>query len=416
MRGKLNKSIVLFALSFLLGTLVQSIAPIAADDAKVLPKNRWRLQLLTSYSYASSKFDSNGSNVSLGDAYSVSLTPAFMSMLKPQAGALVKAMNNAQPGLADNMAVAEIGSNIDSSVIANVVAAEYGLTDRLSVGLIVPVVYGSVDVQTTSTPSPEFEGFVQALPSAHPLKPALQQLKSQASLAAINQSLRSDLGYSAGLDSWSGLGLGDIEFGAKYKYVDLHPIRMTVKGGVRAPTGRTDDPDVLFDLGFGDGQWDLGFYHYVDYSPLSKLYLTLETGYTVQLPDTRSFRVPVVDGIEISPVKTRLDRDLGDIMEVGLEANYGITRLLTFSPKYRYRHKFKDDYGGPQGLSMNLIEADTQETLHEGTFTLGYSSLPLVRAGQAKVPVDVSVFYKQRFAAENMSDARTGGVQFKTYF
>ncbi len=388
----------------------------SADDAKVLPKNRWRVQLVSSFSYADQKFNSQGNSISLGESYSMSLTPGFVSMLKPQVKALTAALNTVQPGLSDSMPITELGVDIQSSVMANAFALEYGVTDRLSVGFMLPIVYASVDVKTKSSETEEYQGFVSKLPEGHPLRQGLQAVQSQLSVDGINQTLKADMGYGAGMDSWSGAGIGDLEIGAKYKYFDAHPVRMTTKAGFRVPTGRRDNADLLFDLGFGDGQWDLAAFNYVDYSPFSNFYLTWEAGYTAQLPNEATYRVPVVQGVEISPIKAKLNRDLGDIVETGLEANWNFTRLLSVSPKYRFRHKFSDDYSGAQGINTALLEAETSETAHEGILTLGFSNLPRVRSGESSLPVDAQLFYRQRFAGENMAESMTGGVQLKAYF
>jgi hypothetical protein len=405
----------LLILVLLLSTL-GFLKELKADDAKVLPKNRWRVQLISSFSYADERFNSSGQSVSIGDAYSLSLTPAFVSMLRPQVKALSTALDSLQPGLSQEMKVTEINADIQSLVNANAVAAEYGVSDRLSVGFILPVVYGSVRVSTESQATPEFEGFMKKLPDAHPLKAALQQMKSQLSIDGINQTITQDLGYQSGLKSWSGTGLGDLEVGAKYQYLNIHPFRMTVKTGFRAPTGRRDNPDLLFDLGFGDGQWDLAGYHYIDYVATSKLYLSWEAGYTVQLPHRATYRVPVFDGVALSPVKTKLDRNPGDIIENSLEANFNFTRLLSISPKYRHRYKFADSYSGATGINTSLLGANTKESLHEATMTLGFSNLPRVKSGESQWPMDAQIFYRQRIAGRNMSETMTGGLQLKAYF
>src|SRR5690606_15933649 len=56
--------------------------------------------------------------------------------------------------------------------------------------------------------------------------------------------------------SWQGSGYGDLEMGAMYRLVDKGTWGMAVTSGFVAPTGRQDDPDILQDIGFGDGQWD----------------------------------------------------------------------------------------------------------------------------------------------------------------
>ena len=126
--------------------------------------------------------------------------------------------------------------------------------------------------------------------------------------------------------------------------------------------------------------------------------------------------MPIVDGVEITPVKAKLDQDLGDIVEAGLEANWSFTRLLTLSPKYRFREKFSDSYSGGNGVPTKFLSANSDERMHEGILTLGFSNLPRVRSGESSLPVDAQVFFRHRFGGKNINEVDTGGIQLKAYF
>jgi len=386
-----------------------------ADDAKVLPKHVWRVQLISTMSYIEDKFDSSGTSVSLGSGYSQTINAQFLAALKPQAQNLVKSLNQVSPGLGDHLDIADLGMNIETNIMANRFVMEYGLTDRLSVGVILPVVHAEVSVKANSSTTDQFNQTLNSVPA--PYRSALLAMQSATTVAALNQTLQNDLGYDSGLNSWSGSGIGDLELGAKYNYYRSFPFQLTAKTGVRVPTGRTDDPNNLFDVGFGDGQFDVGIFNYADYQALSNLYFTWETGYTAQLPHSTIFRVPVINGVQISGVKAKLDQDLGDIVETGLEANLAFLKTMYGSVKYHFWHKFSDSYSGePSGVPTSAMEANTAETLHEGIFRIGLSTLPLRKSDRNVVPLDVSLFYNLPIAGENIAQVQTAGLQLKSYF
>lgn len=407
------KSSLKIVLTLCLGMGVQAVW---ADDAAVLPKNRWRLRWISSFSFADHAFDSSGNSVMLGDEYSQTISTQFLTALRPDTTKLVKTLNAVQPGLGENLPIAVVNAKLDSNVYTNVFVAEYGLTDRLSLGIILPLVHASVEAEIKSEPSAEFKALMGSIPEGHPMKAALSSLQQQMTIEALSSTLKSELGYNAGLSSWSGSGLGDIELGAKYNYYKSHPFVATIKGGVRLPTGRRNDPDELFDIGFGDGQFDLGAFHYLDYHPLAQLYITWEAGYTAQLPHSATYRVPIIDGTDISPLKAKLNRDLGDFWETGLEAHWSFVKTMTFSSKYRYVQKFSDTYSSSDGLNTAALEANTDEERHEANFTLTYSNIPNVRAGRARIPFEASIFYRLPFAGKNIEQLQTAGVQLKSYF
>lgn len=391
-------------------------AELYADDAAVLPKNRFRLRWLSSFSFADQAYDSSGSSQALGDQYSQTIGMGFLSALRPETQELVKALNAVQPGMGDDLPLAVVDTKIDTSVYTNVFVAEYGLTERLSIGVILPLVHARVDIKANSEPSDEFQALMSNFPDGHPMRAALSSLQQQMSLEALSQTLQSELGYNSGISSWSGTGLGDIELGAKYNYYRSHPLMATVKTGLRLPTGRRDDPNELFDCAFGDGQFDLGAFHYLDYQATSRIGFTWEAGYTAQLPHSATYRIPVIEGTEITPLSAKLRRNPGDYWESGLEANWNFVRPMTVSSKYRFVQKFSDSFGSADGIDTSVLEDATSEEKHEALLTLAYSSIPDVRAGRSKLPFEASIFYLMPLAGKNIEQVHTTGFQLKSYF
>lgn len=388
-----------------------------ADDAETLPEGRFRVRLVTAFAGTDSEFQNNGAAESIGSVYSRPLDMRLLNVINPQTKSLSQALNAVQPGLGEDLTIAALNMDVSSQIISNIFALEYGITRDISVGIIVPVVYADIKVKADSEPNERFQTLKAQLPDGA-AKQQLTQIERQMTVQGLNALLQSEaFGYSSGLEGWSGYGLGDLEIGGKFNYFRSHPLRATLKPGVRFPTGRVDDPNRLFDMGFGDGQFDIGIYNYVDYEALSYLSFTWEAGYVYQLPDERSFRVPFTTDFPLSNNLLKLDRDLGDYWETGVEANLTLFDDFTLSSKYRFLQKFKDKYSGaPEGVELTVLEAQTSTELHQGIFTAGYDNIRDVRAGRASLPYDVSIFYRHPFAGKNTAQVFSGGVQIKTYF
>lgn len=395
-----------------------------ADDANVLPEGRWRLRLVGAYAEASNQLGASGDVQSLGARYSRNLDASFLQILSPSTRQVVQALNSISPGQGDSFAAATLDTSVDSQFFTNLLVAEYGLTERISVGIILPIVHADISVSATSNASNQMNQLLQQpdLPENHPmyakmaqLKAALRQIKQGTTVAGLNSTLQGQLGYSSGLSSWSSTGIGDIEVGGKINYFKSHPIRMTVKAGATLPTGREDDPDILTDCAFGSGQFAVGAYNYVDYQPFANTYFTLETGYTNQLPGSTIVRAPLSSDVPIGSDKVQADRKLGDYFEAGFEANQTLYKYFTASAKYRFKQKFKDSYSAPSA-DLSSLEIDTDSLLHEVIATVEYTNLPAVRAGTATIPYALGGFYRQPFAGKNITDVRTTGMFVKTYF
>lgn len=61
------------------------------------------------------------------------------------------------------------------------------------------------------------------------------------------------------LGRWQADDFGDLEMGAMYQLRKWRNAGALINVGFVAPTGRADNPDILQDIAFGDGQWDAFF-------------------------------------------------------------------------------------------------------------------------------------------------------------
>ncbi|MDB5038512.1 MAG: hypothetical protein JWQ35_2040 [Bacteriovoracaceae bacterium] len=392
-----------------------------ADDATVLPQGRFRVRLVSSYTDLDNKYGANGELAGLGSSFSRSLDGHLLYALtqKPELANAVRSLNAVSPGAGDALLgeqIANLNTDIKTNFFVNQFVVEYGLTSRLSVGIIVPLIHADVEVNATSTPDSTFAQKTSAMSDADPRKAIRLSMQNSMTMTSINRLLKDQFQYSNGMNSWSGTGVGDIEIGSKFNYYRDFPLRATLKSGVRLPTGRADDPNNLFDLGFGNETYDLAAYHYVDYDILSNVMLTWEMGYTYQLPNSGGYRIPISTDLPLSTSVAKLDRKLGDYWDAGFEMNVTPIKPLILSAKYHFRQKFQDSYTGSAGVNTATLEADTSQILHEGNFQAEYTNLAAVRAGQDRVPYGVVLFYFLPFAGENVSDSRTAGLQLKTYF
>src|SRR5690606_19827105 len=89
------------------------------------------------------------------------------------------------------------------------------------------------------------------------------------------------------LEDWHGEGLGDTTALAKYLVYNEGPLASAVTAGFVAPTGRVDDPDILNDIAFGDGQWDIFSQVAFDQTLNRNVFFNQYAKYTWQLPSEK---------------------------------------------------------------------------------------------------------------------------------
>jgi hypothetical protein len=337
-----------------------------------------------------------------------------LGALNPATAETIRVLNSVSPGLGDEIAVG-LTTDVETEVISNILALEYGVTDRLSIGVILPVIHGSTVVKATTQDDAQLNARIESLSPQDPRRQILQQVQQRLNVEAFDNLIRERYNYSDGFNSWSGTGFGDLELGAKYKFYSAPRLRSTLKAGVRLPSGREDNPDQLFDFGFGDGQVDLGLYHLTDFNLTAQLGATLELGYVYQVSDSHSLRIPLSPEIPLSAESVEVSRKLGDYWNAEFELNHTWWKSLTASARYRYYQKSSDSHSHPS-LDAAALNANTSEQLQSLVLQLEYTNLAAIRAGTARLPYAVGSFYRMPITGKNVADSRTLGLSLKTYF
>ncbi|MCC6751313.1 MAG: hypothetical protein IT371_26910 [Deltaproteobacteria bacterium] len=399
----------LYLLPLLLAALPQ---PVRADDAATLPKGVGRVRIKPIYSFFSRRWNQDGASERLTHDFdrrdlNAEVFPDLNKLERLydyKAGSLTLGTSNVQ-------------SNVQVVVLP--IAAEFGILDRLTVGVIVPIVHLrhtltslSVDPEPRCTPDRCGMGKnpgdtkvsrddSKYLPLDHD-KDASTKLLAPLNTEDVQHLLGDELSYQR-MESWSGTGLGDIELGFKVRVFSWRFYTTALQAGVRLPTGRTDDPNNLLDLGFGDGQTDLGFYWQNDFTPWRGLRLNVTMKYTAQLPDRELKRVPTAVNVPLAKKENMEEvwRDLGDIFELDLLAAYAVLPVLKPFVRYNFVAKGEDDVRGDKGLAYQSLMDETAVRNHRIEAGVTFTTIPWVAAKKFSIPLDATLSYERSLAGKN---------------
>jgi hypothetical protein len=286
----------------------------------------------------------------------------------------------------------------------------YGITDNLSVGVLMPVYNSKTDVNAFLDPSTANVGknpFINSLAPLFAQGTAPLTTEDVQNLLGrgldINGDGRLDIpgyGYKR-VKTWSGTGIGDIELLGKYQFYRNVNWRLAFTGGVRLPTGDVDDPDNLVDVQFGDGQTDILLRFHADYLGIKNFCLNGTVRYDIQLPDKETKRVPSGVDLPITMNKEKVDRNLGDILELELMGNYSFTQCFSGGLKYRFTKKFKDQVDGSKGFAYSSLEDETNFMGHMAFAFLGFDTTQMYFEKKFLVPLNLRLEYRNRFAGKN---------------
>lgn len=398
-RRCLNRS-AFFALNraiALIITVTVSWSPIAySGDAAVLPKGRWRLLVDTHFIIPfDRRYDREGNAVLYAEAFNKSLDSTVFSALPP--------------GASLGRSIVSFERHITESYIQ----PAYGVTDKLSIGLIIPYFWYENRVSASIDTSTATVGINSAVPGG--IAPLNIPGTRRATTEDIEKVLRTQFGIER-VETWRDEGLGDIVAGAKYQYLTTEQWRLAFTGGIRFPTGHVDDPNNLVDSSFGRGAYAFLFQFQQDFMRQSpglakrlgfpnpgEFFINTTFRYELNLPDKQTLRVcPGPD----NPFCNTLDdvrRKVGDTIEAEIAPKIGfLIPGLNFAPMYKYGYKFKDHHTGDKpldygSLSESLDQVRTTYTEHTYFITVNYSTVPLYAEKRFPVPASVGITYRNRF-------------------
>ncbi|MGA1867363.1 MAG: hypothetical protein ACMUJM_02335 [bacterium] len=420
-----NFSYILLIFIFLL-----VISPLCrADDAMVLPKNRWMTNLsFDIYPAWDKEYNDQGKGEALAIDYNTELDETVLDGLAP--------FTAYGPSLGRSIVEFEKSSAITNFSLA------YGLKDNLSLGLKIPFwtfktkVTSSLDSSSaTMAKNPNYDptdpiNNPPIVPEAALLAAGLDQatvdslklsreevLNLLSDGVDVNNDGDIDIqgyGYDR-FETWEESGIGDIELGLKYKYLENAKWRCAVQGGLRMPTGRENDPDNLVDYGFGGGNYDLILSSYNDYTGFKNLVLNSSLYYINQLPDKRTERIPDDVDMPLTNNKERVDRDEGDILQIELSAKYSFSPAVSLSATYGGFFKAEDNVEGSSG-HIDSLEDKTAQTGHTYLIGVSYNNLKSFQEKKVRVPFYISLSQWNRFDGKNLNKALyysiNGGIFF----
>ena len=313
---------------------------------------------------------------------------------------------------------------IDQKRIENEYTLAYGLTNKVTIGAIIPYIpLANTSFNFANNTAGANFGFIGDSLTPCPLgAPGCQT----ASLTQVNAALAS-AGFKA-LGNREQSGFGNVKVGARYQYYSGNYFRGAMTGGVILPTGKEKDPDDLIGQSFGSDVWGLwlelqndlvfqppGLGKQLGFPGFGDFYVNYTVKYDMAFPDKQTMRVcPVTN--PICTTKADLNRKLGDVLSVEIGPAVGLGKGVILSGFYRYDYKMKNDYSGPADVPVETLERFSSFQLHEWRADLAFTSIPWVMEGKFGLPFVLGVSYRERFAGDNFVNvSRYIGFNFAVY-
>ena len=370
---------------------------LALENAKVLPKGVRSLNIKAVQVDLTEKYDAEGQLWGLAQPLHKKIT--FADLLKSKRGLdetkLRALLQENEIDAEQELGTLTADMKGRMRVYAPVLA--FGLTERVTLAVAVPYYSARTEVAVGyQANDANAQHFINLLAS-----PRYNQPKSAKEayagfsdgVAALNGKL---IAYDyQRLGTWNEHGLGDTTFAVKTKILGSSSsmLHLANLSGVVAPTGRVDNPDILTDVPFGDGTWDMFTGLYCDQELGLGLMLNQFAKFTYQTESRRVVRLKTVaEGVAVPNRSVRYK--LGNVVDAGASLQWAHDIGLEMGLGYEYKRKSPDNYYVEEAVAKAL-EADTLQQSNSLELKLGYSTVPAFKRKSFPVPFSVSLQYKR---------------------
>lgn len=390
-------------------------APFATDSAGVMPKKIRNLRVLGFTTEIGDKYNSSGNTVPLGNPFNQKVTWSKLIDAQPAgfARAKFKGGVRSKANVSDEVGIAEGAVNTRVTVTSPVLA--YGVNEKLTLGLAIPVYYTNINVATGWTANTSFQKTLNEFVQEGQLN-SVEKVESK--LNNVVETKIANNGYKP-LVNEQRQEIGDITLGGKYLVFKNDDLAAVVTPKIVFPTGRVADVDKVVDVPSGDGQFDIGIGSVLEYTVTGRLSFNSSVNLLHQLPTTKAKRVPVSADESLTPdVDQTTFEKIGDIYALGMGSKYKVHELVTVGTGYTLQYKQSDVYSGSQfaGGRYDYLEKDTEQVMQSVLIGLTGSTIPLFRSNKFPVPLEASLNYASVFAGRNVNKVNLTSFELAAFF
>lgn len=390
-------------------------APFDLEDTSMLPKGVRTVKLRSFTTQVESKFDNNGSVQSLAKPFRQTLKMKSLYEGKPaNEAALSKGYMQSLGIDPDNTDLGTIDAYASARVTATIPVLGYGISEKWSIALAIPIVYSNTYADTGFSISSKAEAFFGYLSSD---TNTASTKSAESKLADPVNGKITTMGYDP-LNGETRTEVGDLRLINKVLVKKHDNYAVAVKQSVTLPTGKSASYNNLVAVNAGDSQWDLSASVIGDWYINGKWTLSGYTGYTVQFSDSTAKRVPVTSESSLGLLDSNVDRDLGDIAAAGISFQYALREGWTLATSYDAQIKYSDIYHGSRynAVQYDWLAQNTNQRMESAVFGVNYSTVPMFRKKAFPVPLDAKLSYATVVSGKNVPADDVASGEVAIYF
>lgn len=390
-------------------------APFSLDSASVMPKGIRSFRVLGFSTEVDDRWNGFGGYEGLASRFNKQISYGeLVDALSTDERAQLKGyLLSKDVSMADSVGTAR--GVVNSRLTTTVPVLAYGVTERFTAAVIVPILYTNTNVSTGWAPSEGFQGKLDGLSAEGKHN---QKLSFESRLQNVISTKLAGYGYRP-LESERRQELGDVTLGGKYLVHKTDDFAVAVSSKLVLPTGRQSSVEKLIDIAPGDGQTDIGVGAMAEWQATGRISFMSSVSATHQLPSHRPKRVPIIEGEAPTPhVDYDVEEKLGDIFGGTIGSRYRFSDPWSVGAQYVFQYKEPDRYSGSafEAQRYGWMSFETEQELQSAQAALTFSTVPLYKAKRFAVPLETTLTYVASLGGRNTSKAELVAWELALFF
>lgn len=320
------------------------------------------------------------------------------------------------PELYENLTFGSFNFDVEAKANVTGIGMGYGISNRATLYAVIPYYRASVNVKQTQTKGHNYEEVerLQNQSGRDGVKVDLNSLNIDVNNSFIQSAIQDFYGYEP-LGLWEAEGLGDIEFGLKYRIKEFDNAGFLVTGGFLFPTGREDNPDIIQDIAFGRGHFGLfaeagmGFTLGLDHE------FDLWARYEHYLDDDKEFR-PQRSAGDLTDRKFLFNVSPGAEVQVSQGYNYLLNDWITLGGSVLYERRLRSKFSSSLTRDGQILENISG---FESTMATAFVDLTTVRPYLKKkfiAPMKLTLRVDDTLNGKNVPDMTLYSMELRLFF
>lgn len=351
-------------------------------------------------------------------SYDIKVNSKTLSGLSTTVSSAFEQIRIASPDAHRDLTFGDFNLSAQAQVQVHGFGGGYGITDRLTVYGILPFYDARVQMKYRQDKTSNAQEIRDQFPPGSDVDNAIGNIISVIPSVTGNllQSVVvNTLGYKP-IGDWHGRGYGDFELGAMYVLFDRPTWGLATTNGIMAPTGRQSDPDLLQDIAFGDGQWDVFTELALGYMPDRKWMFGSTIRYTYQAPADKTLRIPFDEDVPLGDTKGRFNVKFGDRVDATISATHIINDWLSVTPLYEMAYQMPSRYESKYTDANRILETNSDRIAHNVRLSGSFSTVTPYTKKKFILPAVITMNIQNTFAGKNVPKMTRYELEFRMYF